>query len=48
MWARLLAGFLARPWVRWAAGGEGRMAGIGGLGEALETLEEREGTIVAT
>jgi hypothetical protein len=48
MWASLLAGLLARPWARRAAGGEGRMAGIGRLGEALEILEVRAGTIVAT
>lgn len=34
--------------VQFAAGGEGRIAGIGRLGEALEILEGRAGTIVST
>ena len=32
---------------RFAAGGEGRMAGIGRLGEALAILEGRAGTVIA-
>lgn len=34
--------------VRFATGGEGRMAGIGRLSEALQILEGRAGTIIAT